>query len=55
MRNSRTMTARVLDNILFHACVLTLSTLIYHGHLHPLQAANCCRNSRLVVEEDDLM
>ena len=22
-------------------------------HLHPLQAANCCRNSRLVVDEDD--
>ena len=28
---------------------------IYHCHLHPLQAANCCRNSRLVVDEDDLM
>ena len=26
----------------------------YHCHLHPLQAANCCRNSRLVVDEDDL-
>ena len=25
---------------------------IYHCHLHPLQAANCCRNSRLVVDED---
>ena len=24
-----------------------------HGHLHPLQAANCCRNSRLVVDEDE--
>ena len=23
-------------------------------HLHPPQAANCCRNSRLVVDEDDL-
>ena len=23
-------------------------------HLYPLQAANCCRNSRLVVDEDDL-
>ena len=22
-------------------------------HLHPLQAANCCRNSRLVEDEDD--
>ena len=27
---------------------------IYHCHLHPLQAANCCRNSRLVVDEDDM-
>ena len=26
---------------------------IYHCHLHSLQAANCCRNSRLVVSEDD--
>ena len=33
---------------------LTLSSLILHCHLHPLQAANCCRNSRLVVDEDDL-
>ena len=23
-------------------------------HLHPLQAANCCRNSRLVVDDDEL-
>ena len=28
---------------------------IYHCHRHPLQAVNCCRNSRLVVDEDDLM
>ena len=27
---------------------------VYHCHIHPLQAANCCRNSRLVVDEDDL-
>ena len=27
---------------------------IYHCHFHPLQAANCCRNSRLVVNENDL-
>ena len=27
---------------------------IYHCHFHPLQAANCCRNSRLVVTENDL-
>ena len=23
------------------------------GYPHPLQAANCCRNSRLVVDEDE--
>ena len=33
---------------------LTFSSLTLHCHLHPLQAANCCRNSRLVVDEDDL-
>ena len=27
---------------------------IYHCHLHPLQAVNCCRNSRLVVNDYDL-
>ena len=27
---------------------------IYHCHLQLLQAANCCHNSRLVVDEDDL-
>ena len=27
---------------------------IQKDHLHPLQAVNCCRNSRLVVDEDDL-
>ena len=27
---------------------------IFRCHLHPLQAANCCRNSRFVVDEDDL-
>ena len=34
---------------------VTLSSLTLHFHLHPLQAANCCRNSRLVVDEEDLM
>ena len=34
---------------------LNLSSLTLHCHFHPLQAANCCRNSRLVVDEDDLM
>ena len=33
---------------------LTILNLNLHCHLHPLQAANCCRNSRLVVDEDDL-
>ena len=36
-----------------HLYALTLS--VYHCHLQPLQAANCCRNSRLVVVGDDLM
>ena len=35
--------------------ILTLSSLTLCYHLHPLQAANCCRNSRLVVDEDDLL
>ena len=33
---------------------LTISSLdsqFYHFNLHPLQAANCCRNSRLVVDD----
>ena len=34
---------------------LNLSSLILHCHFHPLQAANCCRNSRPVVDEDDLI
>ena len=33
---------------------LTPSILTLHCHLHLLQAANCCRNSRLVVDENDL-
>ena len=33
---------------------LTLSSLNLPLSSHPLQAANCCRNSRLVVDEDDL-
>ena len=27
---------------------------VYYCHLHPLEAANCCRNSRLVVDKGDL-
>ena len=33
---------------------LTLSSLTLYCHLHPLQAANCCRNSRLILGEDGL-
>ena len=33
---------------------LTLSSLNLPLSSHSLQAANCCRNSRLVVDEDDL-
>ena len=36
--------------------VLTINSLrMYHSHFHPLQAANCCRNARLVVDENDMM
>ena len=31
-----------------------LSSLTLHCHLHPLQAVNCCRYSRLVMDKDDL-
>ena len=34
--------------------ILTLSGLNLLCHLHTLQAANCCRNSRLAAEKDDL-
>ena len=34
--------------------VLTLSSLNLPLSSHPLQAANCYRNSRLGVDEDDL-
>ena len=34
--------------------MLTLSSLNLPLSSYPLQAANCCRNSRLVVGEDDL-
>ena len=26
---------------------------VYHFHLHPLQAANCCPQSRLAVDKDE--
>ena len=42
------------DILMCHFNGLTLSSLTLHCHLHPLQAANCCRNSRLVVDENDL-
>ena len=44
----------MLNDALMHREGSTLSSLTLHCHLHPLQAANCCRNSRLVVDEDDL-
>ena len=34
--------------------ISTLLGLILQLSSHPLQAANCCRNSRLAVDEDDL-
>ena len=40
--------------IYFAALLNTFQAWIYHCHFHPLQAANCCRSYRLVVDEDDL-
>ena len=37
-----------------HRCALINPFIPEFCHLHPLQAANCCRNSRLVVDKDDL-
>ena len=42
------------NDALIHHEGLTLSSLNFPLSSHPLQAANCCRNSRLVVDEDDL-
>ena len=44
-----------LNSITYHIKTSNLSSLTLHCNRHPLQAANCCRNSRLVVDEDDLM
>ena len=47
-----------INNIILvcmYVCLLTLSNLTLQCHLHPLQAVNCCRNSRLVVDEDGVM
>ena len=42
------------NNILLFNTIFITFIYIYHCHLHPLQAANCCHNSRLVVDEADL-
>ena len=44
-----------MENVTAISYLLTLSSLTSPLSSHPLQAANCCRNSRLVVDEDDLM
>ena len=43
------------DDALRHREDLTLSILNLQLSSLPPQAANCCRNSRLAVDEDDLM
>ena len=49
-------TVLIITIFVFHLPPLKpFQAWIYHCHLHPLQGANCCRNSRLVVDEDDLM
>ena len=53
------LTRELLNCLFLFFIHFTLSSLVlplfYHYHLHPLQAANCCRNYRLVVDEDDSM
>ena len=44
-----------IEPILARLAYQLFQAWICHCHLHPLQAANCCRNSRHVVDEDDLM
>ena len=41
------------DESTCNVCWDLFSSLTVHCHIHPLQAANCCRNSRLVVDEED--
>ena len=36
-------------------CQSALTPSSLNCHLYPQQAANCCRNSRLVADEDDFM
>ena len=43
------MEAKVILALLFNPFKPELTIVIF------IQAANCCRNSRLVVDEDDLM
>ena len=42
-------------NSIKHDAYQPFQARVYHCHLHPLQAENCCRNYRLIVDEDDLM
>ena len=45
-------TLQIIINPHSFSC-LPFQACVYHCHLHPLQAANCCRNSRLVVDEEN--
>ena len=52
------ITTKIIYMIILHlklSLIITLSRLTLHCHIHPLQAANCCRNSQLAVDEDDFM
>ena len=50
----------LISSLVASSIGLDSEVVIANGHLHvnpihPLQAANCCRNSRLVVDGNDLM
>ena len=47
-------TELILHTVSWSRSKLTLSSLNLQLSSHPLQAPNCCHNSRLVVDEDDL-
>ena len=55
MKNSRLQTHLPLKNNRKNSVCTMYIMIIIIVEKQPFQAANCCRNSRLVVDEDDLM
>ena len=44
---------KISMKLFYQYMVIFLNVSLTSNHLYPLQAANCCRNSRLVVDEED--